>query len=203
MDIGTPQMRGERAPYVSFTTKVQEDKGKSKKLGRYIAKDVDFACVTPIGSRDIQFEELPEWWEKLDQQVRAGRYPANWLAQWKSAYDAWKAGQEIPIDGTPVKGWAMISPAQQEMLIQANVRTVEDLSKATADALKHIGMGAITLKRMATTWITQAKDRGPLTKELSDVQRENDQLKVTVASLEEKMESLKKEMASLARANAA
>ena len=193
-ELGVPKMEGERAPYVTFKTMPQEDIQKTKALGRYVAKDVEFACITPMGTRDMQIEELPDWWDKLDQQVRAGRFPSVWVDHWKAAYDKWKAGQEIPIDGTPIKGWAMISQAQQETLIAANVRTVEDLAKAHADAIKHIGMGAVALKRMATTWLTTAKDRGPLTKQLADLQQENDQLKVTVQSLETKVQELKRQL---------
>lgn len=199
-ELGVPKMEGERAPYVTFKTMPEEDRAKTKQFGRYIAKDVDYACITPMGTREVQLEELPEWWDKLDQQVRAGRFPSQWVTQWRGVYEQWKSGQEIPVDGTPIKGWAMISPAQQDTLIAANVRTVEDLSKAHADAIKHIGMGAITLKRMATTWLAKANERGPLTKQMTEVQNENDQLRVTVASLEAKLDELKRQMGAVTQA---
>jgi hypothetical protein len=44
------------------------------------------------------------------------------------AYLAWKSGQEIPLNGTPLAAWGGIVPGQIEVLKRAGIKTVEDLA---------------------------------------------------------------------------
>lgn len=188
---GLSEMNSKQMPYVSFVTMPKEDKKQSERLQRYVAKDVDYARITAPGTRDLQIEELPRWWDKLYQQVQAGRMPQAWVDKWKAAHAKWKQGQDLPPDGTPIKGWGVISPAQQDTLIRANVLTVEDLAQATSEAIAHVGMGAVQLKRKAEAWLKQMGDKGPLTMEVAKVKQENDLLKKNLETMQEKMDELK------------
>ncbi len=49
-------------------------------------------------------------------------------ARWdhiEKAYEAWKRGQDIPDEGTPLAAWAGVSPEQAAHLINMGIRTVE------------------------------------------------------------------------------
>lgn len=46
----------------------------------------------------------------------------------KAHYERWKAGQDIPLDGTPLGSWSMLSRRQVEVLREMGYRTVEDLA---------------------------------------------------------------------------
>jgi len=113
-------------------------------------------------------------------QVREERIPLKWAQEYKESYTAWKRGEEIPLNGTPIKGWSVLSPSQQANVIAANVRTVEDLAQANGEAVARIGMGGMELRQKAEAWIKAAKDVGITV-------QENIALKAKVSTLEEQV----------------
>ena len=125
LDVET---RKERPPFVRFEKVAVEDAAASRSAGRYIARDVDFALVTPPYSKDVFKQEVKDYLESMKRERDAGRFPPEWLTHIERAYAEWQRGNEIPLNGTPIKGWGLISPAQQENLIRLNILTVEDLA---------------------------------------------------------------------------
>jgi polyhydroxyalkanoate synthesis regulator phasin len=105
-------------------------------------------------------------------------------------YDAWKKGLDMPVDGSPIKGWGMISPSQQKLLISVGILTVEDLAQVNDEGIRRIGMGAVELRRKANAWIAQLDDKGQLTQQMTAMQTENDVLKGQVATLSEQVNKL-------------
>lgn len=186
------QLAKEKSPYVTFKTEPKEDIPASKAEGRYIAKDIEYACITTPGSKDIHVEQLPQWWDKVKEQVQNGRCPQSWASKWREQYEHWKKGLEIPTEGTPIRGWAVISPAQQEMIIRSNIYTVEDLATANGDTLQNIGMGSVALKYKAEGWLKEAGKRGKGAQEMAAVKRENDHLRSEVETLKKQVEQLVK-----------
>ena len=79
-------------------------------------------------SKDVMKFKIATWMESLDQEERNGRVPKAWVDNYKAAYRAWQNGQTLPLTGTPIKGWGVLSPAQSETLVRMNVLTVEDLA---------------------------------------------------------------------------
>ena len=188
----SPNLTSKDMPYVAFETRTEEDVKESKAQGRMVFVDRDYARITPPGSRDVHYEKLPKWFEKLELEYKSGRVMPEWVSRWKSAYEQYKQGKELPLDGTPIKGWNMLSGAQQQNVIQCNILTVEALATANAETLQRIGMGAVELKRRAESWITQSKGMEPATIKMTALQRENDVLNETVKNLTEKVEALSK-----------
>ena len=189
----TSALTAKDMPYVTFETKTIEDRKASRLALKPIFKDQDYARITPPGSRDVQLEKLPEWFEKIAQDSRAGRLPMQWVDNWRSAYARYQAGQEIPVNGTPIKGWGLLTGAQQENLIRMNILTVESLATINADAMSHIGMGALELKRRAEGWLAQSKDKTAISIEIAALKQENDVLKTTVQTLTDKLDALIKQ----------
>lgn len=142
-----------RPPYVRFETMPIEDRDASIAAGRLIVKDVDFAKVTAIGSKDVAIKEVKAWLEQQRQYAKEERIPGEWPMQYERAYAAWKAGQEVPLNGTPIKGWSAVSAAQQSNIIGANILTVEDLAGITDEGIRRIGMGAMELKDKAIRFL--------------------------------------------------
>lgn len=186
--------RSERPAYVRFERRPVEDKTASLEKGLYIAKDVDFALVTPPYSKDCVEYKVDTWLENLNKNARNGRIPAAWREHYLKIYQAWKNGQELPVDGTPIKGWGMISPSQQEMLVRLNILTVEDLALANDEGLRRIGMGALDLKNKAKAWVAQNKDKGPLTLKVAALENENAQLKASLDALSEQVKKLNSQL---------
>ena len=183
--------RQERAPYIRFERTVKEDKKASLAAGRFVGRDVDIALITPPYSRDVNKHELPAYWEKLKADVQNGRFRPEWLDHYMKSYQAWKDGQEMPLNGTPIRGWGVLSPAQQENLTRMHILTVEDLAAVNDEGLKRIGMGAQELKNKAKAWLSQLNDKGPLVQEIAAVRKENDGLSSQVQALMKTVEDMK------------
>lgn len=176
--------------YVEFFTLAKELPKRSKEEGHYVAIDVDMVSVRQIGATDSVKFEVDRWLEQNRAEVAGGRLAPEHAEHYKRLYDRWKSGQELPVEGTPIKGWAVIAPSQQETIVRAGIRTVEDLAQMNGEAMQKIGMGAVMLKNKAQAWVAQAKDKGPLTMEMANLKAENDILKLNLTKLTEQVQLL-------------
>lgn len=188
--VGMVAERDERPALVRFERVAVEDKAAGLKAGHYVGRDVDFALITPPYSKDVFKTKIPQWFSNMEQDVANGRLPEKWRDDYKQAYERWKNGQEIPLNGVPIRGWGVISPAQQETLTRMNILTVEDLAHVNDEGIRRIGMGAMELKNKASAWLSQLTDKGPLTQEIASLKAENVVLKASIESLEKRLEIL-------------
>lgn len=179
-----------RPAYVVFETLTEEDRDASIEQGKYVPKDVDYAYITPQGSKDRIPRQVADWFRQLDQQVQEGRLPAEWLAAYKAKYSAWKEGRAMPENGTPIINWPAVSPAQVKILLDANVRTVEDLAAANEQAIAAIGMGGRALKQRATDWLASAKDTGKMAEEMSALKAQNADLAASNERMAKQLQEL-------------
>lgn len=190
MSVGEVSNREERPAYVRFERRPVEDKEASLREGRYVAKDVDFALVTPPYSKDCVEQKVTRWLEDLERGVRDGRIPKQWADLWKEGYHKWQNGQEMPLHGTPILGWGVVSPAQQKMLIAVNCMTVEDLAQVNDEGMKRIGMGALDLRNKAKNWLASMKDHGGVTVQMTALESENKVLKASLETLQTQVKAL-------------
>lgn len=179
----------QRPPYVRFERRAVEDRAKVIKKGIYGTKDVDFALITPHGSKDVVEQIVDEWFEKLREAVKQERWPSLWLAHYEKQYEFWKSGQELPLDGTPIRNWSVPSPAQVKACVQANVRTVEDLAAANEATLRMIGIGGRGLKERAVAFLAQAGGAAS-SEQLVSLRQENAGLKEAIARMQQQIDLL-------------
>lgn len=176
----------ERPPYVAFEVRPMEDRTASLASGHYMTKDVIFAVVTRPGSRDSSDFEAETWLKNLKTKAETGQIPGNWYDAFLSKFEAFKRNEELPENGTPVKGWQVISPSVQQSLLQVGFRTVEELAAAPDPEIQRIGMGAITLREKARTWLAEAKTVGVSVEKIADLsQKVADLTALTERLLEE------------------
>jgi hypothetical protein len=188
--ISAPQLLARDMPYVTFKTETIEDPLRTKKEGRMCYKDQDFAVVTPPGGKSNNTPKIEQFWAWTDQELRGGRVKYEWVMKWKGDYELYRQGLEIPEQGTAIRGWKLLSGAQQEELLRINVRTVEALAELNDDGLRAFGMGAARLKERAQAWLAQneSKESGAL--KLADLTRELQVLKEQLANEAEKRAEL-------------
>jgi hypothetical protein len=197
--VGMMQEKKDRPAFVRFVRRPIEDRTVKSVGGRYPKKDVDFALVTPPYSKDCFEAVASEWLEQMRQEVQLGRLPEDWCDRYAAQYEKWLVGEEMPLDGEAIKGWGVISPAQQANLIAINIRTVEDLAAVNDEGLKRIGMGAGELRDKAKAWLSQLADKGPLTQENALLKGENFALKAAVTTLEGRVKELAERVEILQR----
>jgi len=176
-------MSAERPPYVEFYYRAVEDRTESLAQGHYVTKDVAFAKIWRAGSRDCNDEDAKVWITKLEKAAREGMIPETWPKHFNDRFEAWKKGEEIPLTGTPIKGWPIISPAAGAAIIKAGYLTVEDLANAPDQEVTAIGMGAISFKQKAKTWLEQAANSGKVVERLTALEIELASMKALNAEL--------------------
>lgn len=188
--IGDIAERKDRPAYARFERRVIENKAESIKVGRYVGKDVDFVLLTPPYSVDVFEQKVTSWFEQMKVEVAQGRLPQVWADKYKESYEKWLKGQELPLDGVPIKGWGVCSPAQQENLIKLNILTVEDLAYANDEAIRRIGMGAVDLRQKAKAWLMNMANHGQVTIELAALRTQNENQAIEIKTLKEQVQKL-------------
>lgn len=152
----------ERPAYVTFEYRPVEDRAASILSGHYVAKDVAFVTITRPGSRDSVERVADEWFIQLEADAKNQRIPAHWLEGYRAIFNAWKKGEELPPNGTPIKTWPALSPAQQKTIISAGILTIEDLASLSDSEISRLGTGGTSLKLKAQSWLDASKDQGKL-----------------------------------------
>lgn len=102
-------------------------------------------------------------------------------------YNAWKSGQELPTDGTPLAAWNGISPEIADIFRSRGVRSVEDVSNLTdthIDSFRIPGMRNII--KSAKLYL-QAADTTRVAAELKKRDAEMEQLKEQVKLLSDQL----------------
>jgi len=146
-----------RPPYVEFEYKPVEDRDQSIEKGAIVYKDVAFARITPAGGRDYIEKNAEEWLKQIKDKAMKGEYDPRWSDHFNAQYKAWRDGQELPIEGTPILMCGFFTPAQQRQILSGNVRTLEDLASASEDTLARIGMGSREFKEKAQKSLATAE----------------------------------------------
>lgn len=188
-----------RAPYVRFVRQPMEDREATLREKRYIAKDVDYALLSPIGSKDVIPRQADDYLEHLRQMAKEGRVPETWPARYEEQLKAWRAGQDPVPDGTPIRGWSVLSPAQQANVLGANVLTVEDLAQANDEARRRIGPGSLDLVEKAIAYLKAASGPGAAASEIGALKKEIKAQRAQMEELREQIAALRAENEDLAR----
>jgi len=185
-----PGVMEDRPPFIKFEVRPHEDRNASIEAGHYVAVDVDYAVITPAGSKDEIPRIFNEWIEQLTQGIRDGRFKPEYVQAIKGMYEAWKEGLEIPVDGTPIKGWPVLGPSDQENVIAVRIRTVEDLAEANEQTLMSLGIGSRTMKQKAQAWLDSSNSNGKATEKISALQSELKDQKNVNEKLQENLDIL-------------
>lgn len=183
-----------RPPYVIFELRPEEDRQASIEAGSARFRDVEFAIITPAGSKDRVERKVSDWFEHLEREVTGERFPVEWLNHFKEKFKAWKEGREVPVDGTPLTMWPALTPAQLKDLQGLHLRSVEDLAAANEEVIRRLGMGGRALKQQAVEWLKAANDVGKVAARVAALEvSKADQDKI-IKDLTERNEALAREL---------
>lgn len=188
-----------KPPYVKFELRAVEDREATIEAGHYVGKDVVFAIVVPAGTRDKIEREATDWLLNIEEGVKQERIPAFWYDTYKRALDDFKANRETPEEGTAILDWPTASPSVAKMLIDINVRTVEQLADANEETVQRIGMGGRALKEKAQIWLDSSKDKGKLTEEVSQLRVQNEELLARDKEREAQFKSMQTQLDALTK----
>lgn len=193
MQIVAPTYSPDQAPqmpYVRFERRAEEDRKASEAAGHCVMKDVTWVIVQASGSKDTSEKKASDWLISMQDLAKNERVPRDWPGRYAEAIERWEKGQELPVDGTPIKTWTALSPAQVKNLIDANVLTIEALAAANVETVTRLGMGGLVLKQTAERWLAESKGPGKLIKENENMRVELGEAKERIAALEQSIREL-------------
>ena len=150
-----------------FFTEAVKLEWKSRQEGRPIFEDRDFVrIIIPGDRRSMAVEPVGDAHKE----------------RWPREYEAFRAGREAPLEGTPLSEWpvSLMGPARVQELAYFNLRTVEQLAAVNDAQLQNLGMGSRELRERARTWLEVAeKGAGPIERLISrneELARETERL---------------------------
>ena len=173
--------------YVEFELRPEEDREESIAQGMPVFKDVEFAMITMPGGGLVVDKPINEAllneWKHGDNR----RKPPSPFAH--RAYEAWKEGREAPVNGTDLKNWPGVTPAQLKTCQNATVRTIEDLAAANADTIRKLGMGGVAMMEKAKAYLASA-NQNKTSEEVSALMVKLEALSDTVKRKDEQISDL-------------
>jgi hypothetical protein len=173
--------------YVEFELRPEEDREASIDQGMPVFKDVEFAMITMPGGGLVVDKPINEAllyeWKNGDNR----RKPPSPFAY--RAYEAWKEGREAPVNGTDLKNWPGVTPAQLKTCQNATVRTIEDLAAANADTIRKLGMGGVAMMEKAKAYLAAA-NQNKTSEEVSALMVKLEALSDTVKRKDEQISDL-------------
>lgn len=111
----------------------------------------------------------------------------------KPYYDAWKKQEGEPIDGTPITNWAGCTKKMAEVLRMNGFRSVEQFAQATDADLYRIGMGGLSLREKAKTFISIKGNESKASAEIVALRESNKILEERVNELLSAMKDFRAE----------
>jgi len=132
------------------------------------------------------------------------RFDADWLRKIETQYDLWKKGEDMDVEGTPIKNWPAIPPGLMKTCLDLHILSVEQLAACADDVAERLGMGGISWRQRARDWLAaSAGDGGKLSARLSAAEAENTNKDVLIKSMQEQMATMQAELAKLTQKKAA
>lgn len=136
------------AVYARFYIDTVEDIAASEREGRKIYRDEDRVEVIFPGNQHTK-----PVFKVTDEHKQ----------RWPQEYEAFKAGTEIALNGTPIEQWAILRRAQVMELKALNFRTIEDVAAMNDLATQRLGMGGLRLRDLARAYLDDEQANALLT----------------------------------------
>lgn len=111
-------------------------------------------------------------------------------ARWsmiKPAYDAWKSGQDMPLNGTPLAAWAGVTAEKAEVLRRFGIRTVEDVSVLAESQVEKIPLPAVRDMRKAAKLFLESRGSAELAEREAERDKEMEAMRARLKEQEERL----------------
>lgn len=174
--------------HVEFFMRAVPDPKRSADLGRPVSKDVEYCRIRFPGDKHRLIEQPAHSLHRWDRE--SGRH-LTYAEGFPEHYEAFKAGLQVVVDGTPLSEAPFLTEAQRADLRAFNVHTVEQLAGMGRSAMKKFGMDANELVAAAKAYLERASDAANATK----LARENAALQDRIAQMETMMREMQAERA--------
>lgn len=155
---------------------------KSEAAGRDIFDQKVFVSVTFPGRRDFEFR---------------GEASDDHKKRFARAWDAFRAAETEPMEGTPLKLVPIMSVDAIAHLSSVHIHTLEAFAALTADDLKAFPAELQSLHKRALAYLDAAQDKGALAARFAKAQQELDATRADLSEALATIKTLKGEVAAL------
>jgi hypothetical protein len=176
--------------FVEWELRAVEDRAETERQGRIVYRDEEWGNIHKKG----------ELGHVIPYRVKDLKRNSVLWPHISNSYEAWKAGLDAPIEGTPLKEWPLITAAQLRNCTGMNVLSVEDLANLADGAMRFIGGEAVALREKARNWLNAASDVGKAAATITRLEEENQKLMMMVRKLTEDVEAMRGEIKPKAEA---
>ncbi len=98
----------------------------------------------------------------------------------KSHYEAWKKGEEAPVNGTPLTAWAGAEKELVRALKEIHIQTLEDFVNAPDHVFNSIALPKLrTIRQQAKYFLKNRESQSELQQEIDQLKKELVQMKKT------------------------
>lgn len=109
----------------------------------------------------------------------------------KPYYERWKAGQEAPVNGTPLAAWPGATPHLVKALEPYHIRSVEDLADLTDGTMARIPLPGIrSFRETAKAFLSAQSSTAPIAGEIAALREQNANQSREIAELTELIKSM-------------
>lgn len=168
------QQEQDQALLVKFFYKTVPDHGASEEQGRACFKEREYIDISIPGARGAGATRPASFRDKK---------------RFERHYQAFKQRVELPLEGTPLSEWPVITRAHAEELAFSNVKTVEQLSQMS-DTIASGFMGGQSFKAKAKEWLARAQADVTVSKMEGELAKRDAKIAELSGKLEELMASL-------------
>jgi len=165
-------------------------------------KAADWVAYGPIGGHDrsVTHDRVARLGSL--QPLEGSQNPAVIMAhrRWsiiERHYRAWLAGQEAPVDGTPLAAWNALTPEQADVLRANSIKTVEDVAALTDAHIARLPLPNLReLIRQARHFIDAAEQTrfaaslAEKEREIESLKEENAERDAQIAALMQRVDDL-------------
>lgn len=106
--------------------------------------------------------------------------------RWPRAYEAFRAGEEMALEGTPLEQWPILNRSQVKELKALEIHSVEQMAEVTDYNLQKIGMGGRALRDAAKAYLDDSARMSALTQ----AAKENENMRSEISTLRHQVEEL-------------
>lgn len=184
-------------PHIRFEMRSAEDRNASIEVGHKVYKDIVWVIITPPGGKDVVENHADLWMTNIRDRSQVGQYDPEWVEAFAKMLAMFKAGLEMPEDGTPLRMCTtLFTPAEIQNCLGANISSLEQLAGANEEALGRIGMGARALKLRAEEAVKLGEGKeGAMKVEALTI--ENSELKSKVDALTQIVHEMREQLATM------
>jgi len=182
-----------KTAYDAFTKTVDV----KRKVPRYVEdeetgdiKEIIEEVTVPEERTFYEAKIVHPWLDKLADRLKNKNISKDYHDYCVKAYNNWKQGLDMPIDGFPLVDWRGAPEDVKKKAMDLGLNSVEQVADMTEEAMKNIGMGASSMRNKARAFIAEASDPEKNAAEVESLRAKSEDQQEQISELQKKLNEI-------------